>query len=215
MTHLTLPPSPSPHRAARRRPSPAGALTVLAMAGLCALAVVPPPVAAQAPAAQLVSAGSEIVFTTRQMGVPVEGRFTRFTAQVALDPRQPQQGSVVMRVDTSSARFGSAELDAEVPKAPWLATAQFPQAVFQSTGLKALGGGRFEVSGKLTMKGQTRDLVLPVTLAQSGGTSTATGSFVLKRLDFKIGEGEWTDTTVVANDVTVKFKLALTGLGPL
>ena len=40
-------------------------------------------------------------------------------------------------------------------------------------------------------------------------------SFVIKRLDFKIGEEEWTDTTVVANDVTVKFKLALSGLGPL
>jgi hypothetical protein len=38
---------------------------------------------------------------------------------------------------------------------------------------------------------------------------------VIKRLDYKIGEAEWADTTVVANDVTVKFKLALTGLGPL
>jgi hypothetical protein len=52
-------------------------------------------------------------------------------------------------------------------------------------------------------------------IAQSAGNSTATGSFVLKRLEFKIGEGEWADTTVVANDVTVKFKLVLTGLGAL
>ena len=60
-----------------------------------------------------------------------------------------------------------------------------------------------------------RDVSVPVTITQSGGTSTATGSFVVKRVDFKIGEGEWTDTTVVANDVQVRFKLAFTGLGPL
>ena len=59
------------------------------------------------------------------------------------------------------------------------------------------------------------DVVVPVQITQNGGTSTAVGSFVIKRLDYKIGEAEWTDTTVVANDVTVKFKLALSGLGPL
>jgi polyisoprenoid-binding protein YceI len=58
-------------------------------------------------------------------------------------------------------------------------------------------------------------VVVPVAITQSGATSTASGSFVIKRLDFKIGEQEWADTTVVANDVTVKFKLALTGLGAL
>ena len=57
--------------------------------------------------------------------------------------------------------------------------------------------------------------MVPVLITQAGAHSTAAGSFVVKRLDFKIGEAEWTDTTVVANDVTVKFKLALTGLGPL
>jgi len=40
----------------------------------------------------------------------------------------------------------------------------------------------------------------------------ATGSFALKRLDFKVGEGDWADTSVVANDVQVRFKLTLQGL---
>ena len=49
----------------------------------------------------------------------------------------------------------------------------------------------------------------------AGPASTAVGSFTLKRLDFKIGDGEWADTSMVANDVTVKFKLALSGMAPL
>ena len=170
---------------------------------------------AQPKPAQLVAAGSEIGFTTRQMGVPVDGKFGKFSAQVTLDPRQPASGSVAFTIDTTTARFGSAEIDAEIPKAIWLDSKRFPQASFQSSAIKASGPGRFEVIGKLTIKGQTRDVVVPVTLAQAGATSTASGQFAIKRLDFKVGEAEWTDTSLLANDVTVRFKLALTGINPL
>ena len=78
-----------------------------------------------------------------------------------------------------------------------------------------MGGGRFEAVGKLALKGAAQDLVVPVTIVQSGGLSTATGEFVVKRLDFKIGEGEWSDVSLVANDVRVRFKLVFTGLGNL
>ena len=102
-----------------------------------------------------------------------------------------------------------------MPKAVWFNAAAFPKATFQSSAMKALGGGKFEVAGKLAIKGSTRDVVVPVALAQSGGMTTATGAFTIKRLDFKIGDGEWADTSMVANDVQVKFKLTVTGIAPL
>lgn len=170
---------------------------------------------AQTQPAQLQAAGSELAFTTRQMGVPVEGKFARFSAQVALDPRKPETGRVSLTIDTASARFGSAELDAEVPKPTWLHAAGFPQATFQSSRIRAVGSGRFEVAGQLTIKGATRDIVVPVQLAPAGAHQVASGSFAIKRLDFKVGEAEWADTSMLANDVVVRFKLTLAGLPPL
>jgi polyisoprenoid-binding protein YceI len=177
--------------------------------------MIQPLVQAQPKAAQLLPIGSEISFTTRQMGVPVEGKFGKFSANISLNPKTPQTGNVAFSIDTGSARFGSAELDAEVPKAIWLNVVKFPQADFQSTSIKAVGGGKFEVSGKLNIKGAVRDVVLPVQLTQAGGNSTAIGSLTIKRLEFKVGEGEWADTSLVANEVLVKFKLQIAGLGPL
>ncbi|HJV63602.1 MAG TPA: YceI family protein, partial [Albitalea sp.] len=95
------------------------------------------------------------------------------------------------------------------------ATRQFPQASFQSTAVQPRGAGKYEVAGKLSLKGVSRDIVVPVTLVQAGATTTASGSFVLKRLDFKVGDGDWKDTSMVANDVQVKFKLALAGVPAL
>ena len=53
--------------------------------------------------------------------------------------------------------------------------------------------------------------MVPVTLTQAGGTTTASGSFALKRLDFKIGDGDWTDTSMVANDVQVQVQARADG----
>ncbi|GKT02161.1 YceI family protein [Acidovorax sp. SUPP3434] len=164
---------------------------------------------------KLVPEQSEITFVSKQMGVPVEGKFKKFDAQVAFDPAKLATSKIAFTVDTGSATLGVKESDAELPKATWFNVPKFPQATFQSTTIKAVGAGKYEVAGKLSIKGATQDVTVPVTLAQSGATTTATGAFAIKRLAFKIGENEWADTSMVADDVQVKFKLALTGVGKL
>lgn len=160
----------------------------------------------------LVPAQSEIVFVSKQMGVPVEGKFKKFDAQVAFDPAKLATSKIAFTVDTGSATLGVKETDAELPKPTWFNVSKFPQATFQSTTIKSVGAGKYEVAGKLNVKGASQDVIVPVTLTQSGAATTATGAFVIKRLAFKIGENEWADTSMVADEVQVKFKLALTGV---
>ena len=164
---------------------------------------------------KLIAENSEIAFVSKQMGVPVEGRFKKFDAQVVFDPAKPATSKVAFTVDTSSATLGVRETDAELPKAVWFNVPKFPQATFESTAIKAVGAGRYEVAGKLSIKGAVHDVLVPVTLTQAGANTTAAGSFVIKRLAFKIGENEWADTSMVADDVQVKFTLALTGVPKL
>ena len=165
--------------------------------------------AQSAPLQKLLPAGSEITFVSRQMGVPVEGQFRKFDAQISLDPAKPEAGKVSLTVDTGSATLGVRETDAELPKPTWFSVARFPQASFESSAIRATGQGRYEVRGRLTIKGQTQELLVPVTLAQTGSQWTASGQFAIKRLAFKIGENEWADTSMVADEVQVRFKLAL------
>ena len=164
---------------------------------------------------KLVPGQSEIAFVSKQMGVPVEGHFQKFDAQVSFDPAKLATSKVAFPVDTGSATLGVKETDAELPKAVWFNVPKFPQATFQSSSIKAVGTGKYEVAGKLSIKGASQEVVVPVTLTQSGATTTAAGSFAIKRLAFKIGENEWADTSMVADEVQVKFKLALAGVPKL
>jgi polyisoprenoid-binding protein YceI len=169
---------------------------------------------AAAHAQQVIADKSAIGFVVKQMGVPVEGSFGKFDAKLEFDPKKPEAGSVVLRVDLASAQIGDAETTRELRKPEWFDTAKHTAATFTSKSIKPAGAGRFDVLGTLSLKGNTRDITVPVVLAQAGAQATATGQFSLGRVDYKIGEGEWADTSIVANDVLVKFKLELSGIAP-
>jgi len=170
--------------------------------------------AAQA-AQALVPAQSAVNFTAKQMGVALQGHFQKFDAKVNFDTAKPETSTIQLTVDTGSATMGSKETDSNLVGADWFNVAKFPQATFSSTAVKALGGGKYQVDGTLTIKGNVQKVSIPVQLTQSGATTTAAGSVPLKRLAFKIGDGDWSDTSMVADEVNVQFKLALTGVGKL
>jgi polyisoprenoid-binding protein YceI len=170
------------------------------------------PVAAQQ---KLLPAQSELTFTAKQMGVPINGSFKKFDAQVTFDATKLATSKVAFTVDMGSATLGSKEMDSELPNATWFNVPKFPQANFTSTSIKALGVGKFEVAGLLSIKGQAQAVSVPLTMTQSGALTVATGVLPIKRLAFKIGDGEWADTSMVADEVQVKFKLTLSGVGKL
>lgn len=163
-------------------------------------------------AQQVVPAQSELGFTFKQMGVPVKGQFKRWQAQVAFDPAKPEAAKIQITVAMNSVAFGAPEAEAEVVKPDWFDVSKHPTATFESRSVMALAGNRFQVNGVLTIKGQPQPAVVPVTLTQQGGNGTASGTLAIKRLDYKIGGGEWADPSLVANEVQVNFKIALTGL---
>ncbi|MES2770957.1 MAG: YceI family protein [Pseudomonadota bacterium] len=153
---------------------------------------------------------SQISFVSKQMGVPVEGRFKKFDAKIAVDPAKPEAGRAQFEVDLGSIDTGNSEADSEVKGKSWFNTSLFPKANFVSKQVRSLGNGRYEALGQLTIKGVARDIAAPFSVKTENGVTLFEGSFTLNRLPFKIGEGVWSDTTTVADEVQVKFKIFLT-----
>ena len=99
--------------------------------------------------------------------------------------------------------------ETEARRKPWLNIEAFPKAKFIATSAKAAGPGRFTATGPLSIKGVSRNITAAFTLVEAGGVRTVEGQFPLKRLQFKIGEGAWSDTETVADEVTVRFKFVI------
>lgn len=156
---------------------------------------------------QVLIAKSSLAFVSKQMSVPVEGQFKSFRSKLAFDPARPTAARAELEIDMASIDAGSKDANDEVAGKDWFNTKTFPTAKFVSTSIKPLGGDRFEVAGKMSIKGKTRDLTTTVVLHRSGDSATFDGSLTLKRADYGIGEGMWADFSVVANEVQIKFHL--------
>lgn len=152
---------------------------------------------------------SAVTFRYTQMGVPMDGKFSKFSANAVFDPANLARARAAINIDLASIDTGSSEGDEEVAGKLWFNTKAHPIAKFVSTGVKALGADRFEVSGNMTIKGRTKAVVAPFALKQQGALGVLDGAFVLKRLDFAIGEGIWTDVSAVANEIQIKFHFVI------
>ncbi|MES2407567.1 MAG: YceI family protein [Pseudomonadota bacterium] len=154
---------------------------------------------------QLQADKSAVSFVYKQMNVPIEGDFKRFHGQISFDPAKPAQARAEIDIDLASIDAGSDEANDEVAGKLWFNTKAYPAARFVVTSIKPLGGNRYEVAGKMSIKGRTHDERTVATFQPQGSNGVFAGSLVLKRADYGIGEGMWADFGTVANDIQIKF----------
>jgi polyisoprenoid-binding protein YceI len=152
-------------------------------------------------------AKSRVSALFKQMNVPVEAPFKKFTAAIDYDAAKPELAKASVEIDTASLDVGDADMNKEVAKKDWFNAAQFPKASFVSSSIKPAGAGKLNVSGKLAIKGKSTDVSFPLTVKTEAGKQVFEGALPIKRLAYNIGEGEWKDTSMVADEVVIKFRV--------
>jgi polyisoprenoid-binding protein YceI len=157
----------------------------------------------------IVSDKSTIGFVYKQMGVGMDGSFKKFTAQIAFDPTKPQNAKAAFDIDLTSIDTGG-PADEEAQGKAWFNTKVYPKATFTATQIKPTTANQFDVTGNLTIKGQTREVKFPLKYTPQGNAGTFTGSVIMHRSDFAIGEGSWSKFDVVANDIQINFNISAT-----
>lgn len=183
---------------------PANTKTIVA---IVTLAIAVPALAA---IAKLDTAKSSVGIVFKQMNVPVDAKFKKFTAAIDYNSAKPEASKASVDIDVSSFDLGDPEYNKEVLKKEWFNAAQFPKATFTSTSMKAGAIGKLDVTGNLTIKGKTSLISFPLSVKKEGNNQLFEGSLPIKRLAFNIGEGEWKDTGMVADEVIIKFHVITT-----
>lgn len=166
------------------------------------------PLVVQAAPLKTDPANSSVTAVFRQMNVPVEAKFHRFTARIDYDPAKVQSSKAEVQIDATSLDVGDEEMNKEVGKKEWFDTARYPRASFVSTAITPGTGGKLTVDGKLTIKGRTANVRFPLAVKDSGGAYLFEGQLPIRRTAYMVGEGDWLDTTMVADEVVIKFRVA-------
>ena len=152
--------------------------------------------------------GSSLGFVASYQGESFEGRFGKFTPQIRFDPAKLADSRFDVRIALASASTNNDERDGLLKGEDFFATGKWAEARFVAEKFRALGGNRYAADGNLSLRGVSQPVTLTFTWTP-GAKPVLVGEATLKRLDFGVGGGDWTDTSTIANEVKVKTRLIL------
>lgn len=179
------------------------------------LALLLPVVAVADPAVYKVDSDhSGVSFTIRHFVSNVPGRFKDFDGVIKYDAQNPAASSVSFTVQAASIDTDNGDRDNHLRSADFFDVEKFPTLTFSSTSVKAVDADTLEVTGDLTIKGQTKKVTVPVELL--GSVKTPRGekagfetAFKLDRKEYGITWNRALDTggAILGDDVKINISI--------
>jgi len=174
---------------------------------------------AQAQTWTIDQAHSAAHFAVRHMMVStVRGDMGKITGTMNFDPKQPSAGSIEASIDMTGIDTREPGRDTHLKGADFFDVATFPAMTFKSKKIESLAGGGFKVTGDLTMRGVTKEVVLdveplrPAIKDQRGATRTGTtATTTINRQDFGVKWSRMLDGggVVVSDEVSITIDVEL------
>ncbi len=187
--------------------------SAFATAAILALGVTAAGVAAQPAIAAdtfgFEQAHTEILFSYSHLGNSrAYGNFRDFDGTIVLDRDDPSQSSIDLTIMAASVDTGIGAFDTHLRSADFFEVETFPEIRFVSTAVEPTSDTTATVTGDLTIKEHTREVVLDVTLNYLGEHQLA--EFVPEYADMEVA-GFSATTTLLRSDFGVGMLAPMVG----
>ena len=144
---------------------------------------------------------SEATFQVRHLVTKVRGRFTDFEGAVEYNDATPELSSVQFTAKTASVDTAEADRDKHLRSPDFFDVDKYPALTFKSKKI-AKRGASYDVTGDLTIKGVTKEVVIPVEY-----TGKAKDPWGGDRIGFEI------ETSLNRKDYDLSFNIPLAETG--
>jgi polyisoprenoid-binding protein YceI len=153
--------------------------------------------------------GSTLAFTVVQAGASNTGTFKQFATELRYDENNLAGSTLKVTVQIASLATGDKDRDDTLKSADLIEAQKYPTALFQANSFTKNAGGALEAAGKLTLRGVTRDLRVPLSIHTTATGLEISGETTIRRLDYGIGQGEWQSTGTVGDTIKLQYKVQL------
>ncbi|HEX4994897.1 MAG TPA: YceI family protein [Methylomirabilota bacterium] len=182
------------------RPSRAGRWAVAAL--VLAALVLPHAVEAEPLRFRIQPEASEISFRATSRLMNADGRFSRFSGDVVVDPAALTTARITLTIDAASLDTGIEMRDNHLRSSDFFDVARFPTVSFQSVRIEA-AGRRAIVVGRLTLHGVTREIAVPIDVQITNIALVASGEFIVNRGEYAMNYNSFVNP--IGNEVRVAF----------
>jgi len=168
---------------------------------------------------QIDPAHSSAQFSVRHMAIStVRGAFSKVTGSVVFDDKDVSKSTVEVTIDANSVDTRVPDRDNDLRSEKFFDVAHYPSITFKSKKVEQLSPGKLKVTGDLTIRGTTKEVVLdvegptaPVKDPWGNTRNAATATAKINRQDFGV---KWNATldnggVVVGDDVSIIIDVEL------
>lgn len=164
---------------------------------------------------QLDTAHSNFYFQVDHIYAKVIGRFADFSGEIKFDPQNLADSKFSFTIKTASISTEIAKRDKHLQSADFFDSEKFPEMSFESEKITDKGNNLYNIFGKFTVKGQTHDLMLPLTFLGTKAHPALkdkevigfNGDLTIDRLTYKVGTGKFYEMGLVGKDVRILVTL--------
>ncbi|MET0183052.1 MAG: cytochrome b/b6 domain-containing protein [Caulobacterales bacterium] len=199
------PPAAPAQTAEQIAPPPSSDTVTMPEAPAATTAPTPSVPGAAPPAWNIDAAQSAIRFSGVHAGVPFNGRFSRWRADIRFDPENLDASNAVVTIQTGSASDGIAMHDQSLPQAEWLDSSGHPTATFRTTRIRHREGNNYEARGVLNLKGKDLRIDMPFTLTIAGNRAVMSGRATIDRREADIGMQSDPDAEYVSREIAINI----------
>ncbi len=149
---------------------------------------------------------SSLKFTATQNNAPVSGQFKSFTGEINFDPNQLKSSQIKILIDMNSISDPYNQLSDTLKGKDWFDSKDFPQGIYKSNEIISTGNKTYQAKGMLTLRDKTLPVVINFNQEEYSPThALMKGSTTIKRTAFGVGQGQWSDTNAIKDEVKIDF----------
>ena len=180
----------------------------LAVLCLLVFAVLPVVSRAQVPVFEVMKADSAVNFSVKA-SVALEGKFDKWDATMTFSSTDATTGVLDVKIQADSVNTGSGMKDGKLKSKDFFNVNDDPYITFHSTKVVQTGPNTFELPGKFTIRGVSKDETLSFTASGQGtGAGEIKGTMAFDRKDYGMNSGipfiKIADRVEVSVDLRVK-----------
>ncbi|WP_116367051.1 YceI family protein [Parahaliea mediterranea] len=181
----------------------------VALGGLLGLSTLLAPTMASAADYAFDKAHTQILFRVSHLGFSTStGFFTDFDGSFSYNPDAPETSSVTVTIPVDSLEMHDAEWNEHLRDEKWFNVAKYPDMTFKSTAVTKTGENTLEITGDLTLLGQTHPVTLKTVVNKVGDQmGTAKAGFSVSATIDRTAWGMTTYAPVVGADIDIMIEV--------
>ncbi|TKB27650.1 YceI family protein [Desulfopila sp. IMCC35006] len=154
---------------------------------------------------------TNLYFSVDHIYAKVQGRFTDYRGTLRFDPDNLKDSTISFEIKVKSVDTGIGKRDRHLRSADFFDESKYPFMTFTSQSITKAEENIYNVSGILTIKDVSKELVLPLTfegmrenpLAPDMEVAGFNGRLTLDRLAYNVGDGKYYQMGAVGKDVDI------------